>query len=57
MTSQHRGQHRDLVGGALKALVVSGHIAVLALFGLLVEQQNEHHGLAAAAAAPPADHS
>ncbi|GAA2255899.1 hypothetical protein GCM10010430_44670 [Kitasatospora cystarginea] len=58
MSAQHRGPRRDLVGDAMKALVVSGHLVVLGLLGYLVEQQTEHQPLVAAAmtdADPPAD--
>ncbi|MFH9351276.1 hypothetical protein [Kitasatospora sp. NPDC017646] len=39
MSAQHRGPDRDLFGGAMKALVVSGHLVVLGLLGYLVEHQ------------------
>ncbi|MFD8787295.1 hypothetical protein [Kitasatospora sp. NPDC059599] len=42
-TAQHRGHHRDPVGAALKALVVSGHCAVPGLLGLLVSNQQTQH--------------
>ncbi|MEV4615255.1 hypothetical protein AB0K43_22095 [Kitasatospora sp. NPDC049258] len=50
-TGRHRGQHRDPVEAALKALVVSGHLIVLGLLGVLVNQQQRHQPVATATAA------
>ncbi|MEU3572195.1 hypothetical protein AB0E96_27780 [Kitasatospora sp. NPDC036755] len=55
MSTQHRGPHRDLLGEAMKALVVSGHLVVLGLLGYLVEHQPPQYLPLAATSAPDAD--
>ncbi|MGW2545496.1 hypothetical protein ACWC5I_32620, partial [Kitasatospora sp. NPDC001574] len=39
MTAQHRGQHRDPAGAALKALVLTGRLVVLGLLGVSANHQ------------------
>jgi hypothetical protein len=48
---RHRGEHHDPVGTALAALWGLGHIVVLTLLGIAVQQQP---GTGHEAAAPPA---
>ncbi|GGQ82991.1 hypothetical protein [Kitasatospora griseola] len=55
MSAQHRGPDCDLLGDAMKALVVSGHLVVLGLLGYLVEHQPPQYQPLTAASAPDTD--
>ncbi|MER8184238.1 hypothetical protein [Kitasatospora sp. NPDC094015] len=55
MSAQHRGPDRELLGDAMKALVLSGHLVVLGLLGYLVEHQPPQYQSRASASAPDTD--